>query len=218
MKAKAATRARLDVEMTRRGLAESRERAQRLILAGLVRVNSRPADKPDLKVDAATAIAVLPTREYASRGAYKLLAALDHFALDVGYGQIAESLRNDPRVTVMDRTNIRLVTAEAMPYRPDLVVIDTSFISLKLVLPAVIGLVATPADIIALVKPQFEVGKGNVGKGGVVRDDSLRRRALAEVLEFAVSIGLEVTGSIESPITGPAGNREFLALMRWSKG
>ncbi|MGD0074866.1 MAG: TlyA family RNA methyltransferase [Candidatus Binataceae bacterium] len=249
MKAKGAARGRLDVEMARRGLAESRERAQRLILAGRVRVNSRPAAKPDLRVDAATDIAVIPTQEYASRGAYKLLAALDHFAvqvegrsaldvgassggftdvmlrrgaahviaLDVGYGQLAHRLRDDPRVTVMERTNIRSVTIEDLPYRPDLAVIDTSFISLRLVLPAVIGLVATPADIVALVKPQFEVGKGSVGKGGVVRDEALRLRALAEVLGFAAGIGLEVVGSIESPITGPAGNREFLAVMRLAK-
>ena len=249
MKAKGAARARLDVEMARRGLAESRERAQRLILAGRVRVNSRPAAKPDLRVDAAAEIAVMPTQEYASRGAYKLLAALDHFgievagrraldvgassggftdvllkrgaahviALDVGYGQLAQRLRDDPRVTVMERTNIRSVAVEDLRYRPDLVVIDTSFISLRLVLPAVVGLAATPADIVALVKPQFEVGKGSVGKGGVVRDESLRRRALAEVLGFAAGIGLGVAGSIESPLTGPAGNHEFLALMRWAK-
>jgi len=249
MKAKGATRARLDVEMARRGLAESRERAQRLIMAGRVRVNSRPAAKPDLRVDAAAEIAVIPTREYASRGAYKLLAALDHFgievegrlaldvgastggftdvllqrgaarviALDVGYGQLAQRLRDDRRVSVMERTNIRSVTAEALPYRPNLVVIDTSFISLRLVLPAVVGLTAMPADIVALIKPQFEAGKDKVGKGGVVRDESILRQALADVLGFAAGIGLEVAGWIESPLRGPAGNREFLALMRWSK-
>lgn len=233
--------------MARRGLAESRERAQRLILAGRVRVNSRPAAKPDLKVDAATEIAVMTTRDYASRGAYKLMAALDHFgieiagrraldvgassggfsdvilqrgaahviALDVGYGQLAQRLRDDPRVTVMERTNVRTVAADDLPYRADLVVIDTSFISLRMVLPAVIGLVASPAEIIALVKPQFEVGKGSVGKGGVVRDEALRRQALTEVLSFAAEIGLTNAGAIESPLKGPAGNHEFLALMRW---
>jgi len=241
-------RSRLDVEMTRRGLAESRESAQRLIMAGRVRVNSRPAAKPDLKVDTAVPIAIIPgAHEYASRGAYKLIAALDHFgltvtgrraldvgasnggftdvllrrgaaaviALDVGYGQLAEHLRVDPRVRVMDRTNIRHVAPPDLPYLPELVVIDTSFISLRLVLPAVLTLVTRPAEIIALVKPQFEVGKGKVGKGGVVRDDSLRTAALREVLEDAARLGLDCSGSLESPITGAAGNREYLALFRW---
>jgi len=240
-------RSRLDVEMTRRGLAESREIAQRLIMAGRVRVNSRPAAKPDLKVDPATEIAVVPSgSEFASRGAHKLIAALDHFrvnvegrhaldvgastggftdvllrrgaahviALDVGYGQLAERLRRDPRVTVIDRTNIRHVKGEILPFRPDLVVVDTSFISLRLVLPAVVALVARPAEIIALVKPQFEVGKGKVGRGGIVRDEVLRAQVLAEVLGFAAAIGLEVVGSIESPITGASGNREYLAMFR----
>jgi 23S rRNA (cytidine1920-2'-O)/16S rRNA (cytidine1409-2'-O)-methyltransferase len=241
-------RSRLDVEMTRRGLAESREAAQRLIMAGRVRVNSRPAAKPDLKVDAAIPIAVIPgAHEYASRGAYKLLAALDHFgvlvagrraldvgasnggftdvllqrgvaaiiALDVGYGQLAEHLRVDPRVSVMDRVNIRHVAPTDLPYQPELVVIDTSFISLKLILPAVLTLVARPAEIIALVKPQFEVGKGKVGKGGVVRDDGLRAAALRGVLKDAAGLGLDCAGSLESPITGAAGNREYLALFKW---
>lgn len=233
--------------MTRRGLADSRESAQRLIMAGRVRVNSRPAAKPDLKVDLATEIAVVgSTSEYASRGAYKLIAALDHFdvkvegrhaldvgastggftdvllrrgaahviALDVGYGQLADRLRRDPRVTVIDRTNIRYVKVEDLPYRPDLVVIDTSFISLRLVLPAAVALAARDAEIIALVKPQFEVGKGKVGRRGIVREEALRAQTLANVLEFAAAIGLEVVGSIESPIAGASGNREFLALFR----
>ncbi len=241
------TRARLDLEMARRGLAESRERAQRLIMAGLVRVNSRPAGKPDLKIDPAAEIEVARGQpEYASRGAYKLLAALDHFAvavegrraldigastggftdvliargaahvvaLDVGYGQLAARLRNDPRVTVLDRTNIRFVEPGDLPYRPELIVIDTSFISLRLVLPAAIGIAARPAEIIALVKPQFEVGKGSVGKGGVVRDETARKQALESILRFAGRIGLEIVGAIESPLKGPAGNREFLAMMR----
>ena len=240
-------RQRLDVEMARRGLAESREMAQRLIMAGRVRVNSRPAAKPGLKVDAAADIAVVGSdAQYASRGAYKLAAALDHFgievqgrlaldvgastggftdlllqrgaahviALDVGYGQLAERLRIDARVTVIDRTNIRFVTPEQLPYRPSLVTIDASFISLKLVLPAVIQLMAGRGEIIALVKPQFEVGKGKVGKGGVVRDEALRAQALAEIIDFAVGIGLEAVGAIESPLAGAAGNREYLALLR----
>jgi 23S rRNA (cytidine1920-2'-O)/16S rRNA (cytidine1409-2'-O)-methyltransferase len=240
-------RSRLDVEMARRGLAESRESARRLVMAGRVRVNSRPADKPDLRVDADTPIEVIATdREYASRGAYKLIGALDHFhvnvegklaldvgastggftdvllargaksviALDVGYGQIAARLRNDPRVIVLDRTNIRQVTPGALPYRPELVTIDVSFISLKLVLPAVLALLGIGAEIIALIKPQFEVGKGKVGKGGIVRDDNLRRETVDAILEFARKIGLEVAGVIESPIEGAEGNREFLALLR----
>jgi 23S rRNA (cytidine1920-2'-O)/16S rRNA (cytidine1409-2'-O)-methyltransferase len=240
-------RSRLDLEMARRGLATSREAALRLIMAGRVRVNSRPAAKPDLKVDEQAAIAVVGAQtEYASRGAYKLLAALEHFtltvagrraldvgastggftdvllrhgavhviALDVGYGQLAERLRRDPRVTVIDRTNIRHVTADDLPYRPDLVVIDASFISLRTILPAVAAIVAPGAEIVALVKPQFEVGKGKVGKGGVVRDDALRDAALAGVIEFAATIGLTAVGALESPITGAAGNRELLALFR----
>lgn len=244
-----AMRSRLDVEMTRRGLAESRESAQRLIMAGRVRVNSRPAAKPDLKVAAETAIAVIQGGpEYASRGGLKLAAALSHFALevtgmhaldvgastggftdvllragaahvialDVGYGQLADRLRRDPRVTVIDRTNIRYVEATALPYRPDLVVIDTSFISLKLVLPAVIRLAASPATIIALVKPQFEVGKGMTGKGGVVRDAGARATALRGVIEFAAALGLDTIGDLEAPIKGAAGNQEYLALFRWN--
>jgi 23S rRNA (cytidine1920-2'-O)/16S rRNA (cytidine1409-2'-O)-methyltransferase len=240
-------RTRLDLEMTRRGLAESREGAQRLIMAGKVRVNSRPASKADLKVDEETAIAVVgAASEYASRGGYKLAEAIDHFhvevagrraldvgastggftdlllqrgaasviALDVGYGQLAEKLRRDSRVIVTDRTNIRNVAPADLPYAPDLIVIDTSFISLRIVLPAVIAIAATEAEIVALVKPQFEVGKGKVGKGGIVRDAALRTEAVESILEFARAAGLEVVGSIESPIHGAAGNIEYLTLLR----
>jgi 23S rRNA (cytidine1920-2'-O)/16S rRNA (cytidine1409-2'-O)-methyltransferase len=240
-------RSRLDVEMARRGLADSRESARRLVMAGRVRVNSRPADKPDLRVDADTPIEVIAAgREYASRGAYKLIGALDHFgvsiegkraldvgastggftdvllthgaknviALDVGYGQLAARLRNDERVIVRDRTNIRHVMSDELPYRPELVTIDVSFISLRLVLPAVLALLDTPAEIIALIKPQFEVGKGKVGKGGIVRDDNLRRETVEGILAFARGLGLDVAGAIESPIEGAEGNREYLALMR----
>jgi 23S rRNA (cytidine1920-2'-O)/16S rRNA (cytidine1409-2'-O)-methyltransferase len=241
-------RSRLDLEMTRRGLAESRESAQRLIMAGRVRVNSRPAEKSDLKVDEKIEIEVIGnSNDYASRGGHKIAAALDRFpvivsgrdaldvgastggftdvllqrgaasvvTLDVGYGQLAERLRQDPRVIVMDRTNIRHVAPADLPYAPNLVVIDVSFISLKLVLPAVVAIAAVRADIVALVKPQFEVGKGKVGKGGIVRDDVLRAQALDEVVAFAQSIGLEAGETIESPITGAAGNREYLVHFRW---
>jgi 23S rRNA (cytidine1920-2'-O)/16S rRNA (cytidine1409-2'-O)-methyltransferase len=245
---KIAMRLRLDVEMTRRGLANSREVAQRLIMAGRVRVNSRPAAKPDLKVAEEANIDVVGSGpEYASRGGLKLAAALSHFAidvtakhaldvgastggftdvllrsgaahvvaLDVGYGQLADSLRRDSRVTVIDRTNIRHVEPDALPYRPELVTIDVSFISLKLVLPAVIRLAALPATIIALVKPQFEVGKGMVGKGGIVRDPNARSGAVQNVLDFAATLQLTSAGLIESPIKGAAGNQEYLTMLSW---
>jgi 23S rRNA (cytidine1920-2'-O)/16S rRNA (cytidine1409-2'-O)-methyltransferase len=240
-------RTRLDVEIARRGLAESRELARRLVMEGRVRVNSRPAAKPDLKVDSQTEIQVLPGGpEYASRGGHKLAAALDRFqvsvegrraldvgastggftdvllrrgassviALDVGYGQIADRIRHDRRVIVMDRTNIRHVMPGDLPYEPDLVVIDTSFISLRLVIPAALKVCAPSVEIIALVKPQFEVGKGKVGKGGVVRDEALRNEALERILEFARAAGLEIGGTMESPLRGPAGNVEYLILIR----
>ncbi len=242
-----ATRRRLDLEMARRGLAASREGAQRLIMAGRVRVDSRPALKADQSVDERSAILLVGgDPEYASRGGLKLAAALDHFrlepagrraldvgastggftdvllrrgaahviALDVGYGQIADRLRRDPRVTVLDRTNIRLVEAAQMPYAPEIVTIDVSFISLRLVLPAVLAISAPSVEIVALIKPQFEAGKGKVGKGGVVRDDAERERAVEEVLRFAAGLGLAVEGAIASPIRGAAGNQEFLAWMR----
>ncbi len=240
------TRSRLDLEMVRRGLASSREAAQRLIMAGRVRVNSQPAAKPDLRVGVDFEIVVLAgAPEYASRGAQKLIAALDHFgvrvegrraldvgastggftdvmlkrgaahviALDVGYGQLVERLRVDSRVTVLDRTNIRRATPDDLPYAPDLVTIDTSFISLKLVLPAALALAAPKADVIALIKPQFEVGKGKVGKGGIVRDAALRTAAVEEIIAFARALGLGVEEPLESPIAGAKGNREYLAAM-----
>ncbi|HUO05028.1 MAG TPA: TlyA family RNA methyltransferase [Candidatus Binataceae bacterium] len=240
---------RLDAEMARRGLAESRESAQRLIMAGRVRIGTLTARKPDMKVTAETELTVIPGGpEYASRGAYKLIAALDHFgidptdrlamdvgastggftdvllrrgakrviAIDVGYGQLVMRLRNDPRVTVLDRMNIRLATPADMPHVPDLVTIDTSFISLRLVIPAVLTLAAPRAEIVALIKPQFEVGRRKVGKGGIVRKESHRQEAVAGVVAFAESIGLECIGTIESPIAGAAGNREYLALMKHS--
>ena len=238
---------RLDAEIAQRGLALSREAARRLIMTGRVRVNSRPAAKPDLRVDQNAHILVVGNDlEYASRGAYKLIAALDHFlvdpcgryaldvgastggftdvllrrgaahviALDVGYGQLAERLRTDRRVTIIDRTNIRFVHPADLPYTPDLIVVDTSFISLKLVLPPIIALAKPPADIIVLIKPQFEVGKGMVGKGGIVRDPELHQRVIKEILQYARGLSLETAMAIESPITGSSGNREFLARFR----
>jgi 23S rRNA (cytidine1920-2'-O)/16S rRNA (cytidine1409-2'-O)-methyltransferase len=240
-------RARLDVEIVRRGLAHSREQARRLVLAGRVRVDSRPAAKPDLAVDPTSRIEVFQTADaYASRAAYKLLAALEHFAidptgrlaldigassggftdvllrrgaasviaLDVGYGQLAMHLRRNPRVVVRERINIRYVGPADLPFVPDLVTIDVSFISLTLVLPAVLRLMGRPGEIIALIKPQFEVGKGKVGKGGVVREPELRIEARDSVLSFARTVGLQVVGAIDSPLAGAKGNREFLTLMR----
>jgi 23S rRNA (cytidine1920-2'-O)/16S rRNA (cytidine1409-2'-O)-methyltransferase len=137
------------------------------------------------------------------------------YAIDVGYGQLAWSLRNDPRVVLLERENIRSLDPARIDEPADLAVIDVSFISLTLVLPKVAALLATPADIVALIKPQFEVGKGEVGKGGVVRDPAKRLAAVDKIVGFAREIGLVVTGApVESPILGPAGNVEFLLHAR----
>jgi 23S rRNA (cytidine1920-2'-O)/16S rRNA (cytidine1409-2'-O)-methyltransferase len=135
------------------------------------------------------------------------------YDVDVGYGQLAWRLRQDPRVIVLERTNIRHLPREAIPEEVDLSVVDVSFISLKLVLPKVISFLRPGGTILALIKPQFEVGKGQVGKGGVVRDPNLQLQAVSEIQDFAQSIGLMVVGVLPSPILGPKGNQEYLLYL-----
>jgi 23S rRNA (cytidine1920-2'-O)/16S rRNA (cytidine1409-2'-O)-methyltransferase len=237
-----------------RGLAESRARAQALVLAGAVVAGEARVEKPGQLVDPDAPVRLkegsAPQR-YASRGALKLERALDAFpvdprgvvcadlgastggftdlllqrgaarvhAVDVGYGQLHARLRADPRVVVHDRVNARFLGAGALGEDVDLVVADLSFISLRLVLPAVKALLGPGGRAVLLVKPQFEVGKGEVGKGGVVRDEAKRREALASVEAAARALGFEVLGHAESPIPGPAGNREWLlALARRGQG
>ncbi len=235
-------RQRVDRLLVERGLAESRERAQRLIMSGNVRIGDRVIDKPGTLIARDSDVSVTGSDlPFVSRGGLKLEGALRHWpinvtgrvvldvgastggftdcllqhgakcviAVDVGYGQLDWRLRSDPRVVLLERTNIRFLRAEQLLHVPDLAVIDVSFISLRLVLPRVAELVASDADILALVKPQFEVGKGKVGKGGVVRDPAQRQEAVDKVAACAVEIGLEVRDSVESPILGPKGNQEF---------
>ena len=138
------------------------------------------------------------------------------YALDVGYGQLAWSLRTDPRVVVLERTNVRHVAPETFPEPMDLVTVDASFISLKKVVPALVPLLRDGGDLVCLIKPQFEVGKGRVGKGGVVRDPALHREVVAGVEAFVRSLNLEVSGTSESPLEGPSGNNEFFLHARTS--
>jgi 23S rRNA (cytidine1920-2'-O)/16S rRNA (cytidine1409-2'-O)-methyltransferase len=136
--------------------------------------------------------------------------AREIFAIDVGYGQLDWKLRNDPRVRVFEKTNIRYLEVSALPRRADLATVDVSFISLKLVLPAVIRLLVSAGEIIALIKPQFEVGKGKVGKGGVVRAPAEHLRVIEAIEEAAAALGFQARGIVESPLVGPKGNKEFL--------
>jgi 23S rRNA (cytidine1920-2'-O)/16S rRNA (cytidine1409-2'-O)-methyltransferase len=243
-------RTRLDQLLVERGLAESRSKAQALIMAGAVLVKDRPAEKPGAQVRTDAPVRLregAAPQKYVSRGGLKLEAALDRFgimvsgracadlgastggftdcllqrgaarvhAVDVGYGQLHPKLRADPRVAVHERVNARHIGADLLGgERVDLVTMDLSFISLRLVLPAAKALLKAGGEIVALVKPQFEVGKGEVGKGGVVRDPALRARAMREVAEAARALGLGVVGEMESPVLGPAGNVEFLLYLR----
>jgi 23S rRNA (cytidine1920-2'-O)/16S rRNA (cytidine1409-2'-O)-methyltransferase len=235
---------RLDDLLVTRGLVETRAQAQRLILAGEVMVNDAPAGKPGSQVSDDAQVALKAGLRYVSRGGLKLEAALDEFALrpegwvcadigastggfsdcllqrgaariyalDVGYGQLAWTLRQDPRVISMERVNVRYL--EGLPEPVRLATIDVSFISLELVLPRVVALLEPDGHIIALVKPQFEVGKGQVGKGGVVRELRLHREVLEKRMHAAAALGLAPAGLLRSPITGPAGNVEFLVWFR----
>jgi 23S rRNA (cytidine1920-2'-O)/16S rRNA (cytidine1409-2'-O)-methyltransferase len=240
---------RVDVLLVEKGLAESRAKAQALVMAGAVVAGDQRVDKPGQLLDAGIALRVkedAAPRKYVSRGALKLEKALGVFpvdpagkvcadlgastggftdlllqrgaakvyAVDVGYGQLHPRLRSDPRVVVRERENARFLTAAALGEEVQLVTGDLSFISLRLVLPAVKDLLVPGGDAVLLVKPQFEVGKGEVGKGGVVRDDAKRRAALEAVKAAARALGFEVVGEAESPIEGPAGNRELLLGLR----
>lgn len=244
-------RARVDVELVRRGLARSRQQAAELIGAGRVSINGIPAAKP------ATAVAVTANltvagaeRSWVSRGAHKLLGALDAFgisvearrcldagastggftevlldrgaaqviAVDVGYGQLAWSLRTDSRVTVVERTNVRDLSAASIGGPVELVVADLSFISLTTVLPALIACAAPNADIVPMVKPQFEVGREQVGAGGVVRDPALRAAAVLAVACRAEELGWRTAGVAASPLPGPSGNVEYFLHLRSTPG
>ena len=239
-------KARLDLLLVERGLAETRQQAQRLVLAGQVSVDGQPADKPGSLVSVTAQVKIKEGLPYVSRGGLKLAAALDAFrldvtgwvaadvgastggftdcllqrgaarvyAIDVGYGQLAWKLQQDRRVVVMDRTNARYL--KSLPEAVDLVTIDVSFISLKLIVPAAIGWLRPGGSIVALIKPQFEAGRDRVGRGGVVRDPSLHRAILHDLIDWAAAQGIGLQGLIRSPVIGPAGNVEFLA--HWVPG
>jgi 23S rRNA (cytidine1920-2'-O)/16S rRNA (cytidine1409-2'-O)-methyltransferase len=226
---------RLDVLLVERGLAESRAQAQALVLAGLV----PGYDKPGHQVSEDAQLAVERPPRFVSRGGEKLSNALAQLEIeldgrdaidlgastggftdcllqggvgrvvcvDVGYGQLHPKLRNDPRVTVLERTNARELTE--LPFRPDLLVCDVSFISVRLALPPVVPLLEPGYDALVLVKPQFEAGREEVGKGGVVRDPDVHRRVVREVVEAALGWGATAVGVVDSGLPGPKGNREF---------
>jgi 23S rRNA (cytidine1920-2'-O)/16S rRNA (cytidine1409-2'-O)-methyltransferase len=232
---------RLDQLVVERGLAESRERAQALILAGHVTVNGQKSSKPGHSIADDARIEVAERMPYVSRGGYKLAAALDHFAIDpkgwmcldvgastggftdcllqrgaksvwaidVGHGQFDWTLRNDPRVVVKEGVNARYLDPADYPVRFDLAVCDASFISTTMLIPAIAPLLVAPRRMIVLVKPQFEVGRGDIGKGGIVRDPTLHEAACARVRNAIEALGLN-SGIIPSPILGTEGNREFL--------
>lgn len=240
-------RARVDAELVRRGLARSRQQAAELIGAGRVLIDGIPAVKPATAVAVSASLTVAGAqRGWVSRGAHKLIGALDAFAIrvegrgcldagastggftevlldrgaarvvavDVGYGQLAWSLRTDPRVRVLERTNVRNLSPEAVDGPAELIVADLSFISLATVLPALIGCAAPDADIVPLVKPQFEVGRHQVGAGGVVADPALRAAAVLAVAHRAEQLAWHPVGVVASPLPGPSGNVEYFLHLR----
>lgn len=246
MKAK---KERIDVLLVERGLAETREKAKRAVMAGLVYSNEERLDKPGEKIPADAPLQVkgnvLP---YVSRGGLKLEKALKEFtldikgkimldigsstggftdcalqngvkrsyALDVGYNQLAWKLRQDERVIVMERTNFRYVKPEDLQAGlPEFATIDVSFISLSLILPVLKTLLVPGSDTVALVKPQFEAGKEQVGKKGIVREPAIHKEVIEKVISLALELGYDVKNLAFSPITGGDGNIEFLLHLTW---
>jgi 23S rRNA (cytidine1920-2'-O)/16S rRNA (cytidine1409-2'-O)-methyltransferase len=242
---------RLDLLLVQRGLAPSRERAQSLIMAGVVLVDGQPAQKAGAQIQDDAEITVRQAdHPYVGRGGVKLAHALDVFgivvggrealdvgastggftdvllqrgaarvvAYDVGHGQLDWRLRNDPRVVVIERANARTLRLEELPGPVDLVTIDVSFISLRHIFPGIPSVLRPAADIVALVKPQFEAGRGEVGKKGVVRDPDVQARVVHEASQSAAEVGLVRVAMTESPITGDTGNREFFLHLREASG
>lgn len=242
-------RTRLDAELVRRGLARSREHASQLIADGRVTVRGTVAGKPATAVETDAPVVVRDLADepdWASRGAHKLVGALEKFpvavdgrrcldagastggftdvllsrgarevvAADVGRGLLVWRLQTDDRVVVLDKTNVRALTPEQTGGPVDLVVADLSFISLRLVLPALLSCTTEDADLLPMVKPQFEVGKERLGSGGVVRDPALRAEAVLDVLKAAGELGLRPHGVVASPLPGPSGNVEYFAWLR----
>jgi 23S rRNA (cytidine1920-2'-O)/16S rRNA (cytidine1409-2'-O)-methyltransferase len=244
------TRERIDKLLVDRGLAESRTKAQAMVMAGVVLVDEQRVEKPSQQFDSNSTIRVKggddPTNRYVGRGGLKLEAALREFrldvsgltcldvgastggftdcllqhgakkvvALDVGHNQIDWRLRNDPQVEVREGINARYLKPEDFAQKFDVAVMDVSFISATKVLPAVVPLLVERGSVVTLIKPQFEVGRGEVGGGGVVRDPGKRTRAVEQVNDAARALGLEVVNVIESPIHGAEGNVEYLALYK----
>jgi 23S rRNA (cytidine1920-2'-O)/16S rRNA (cytidine1409-2'-O)-methyltransferase len=240
-------RERIDKLLVERGLAESRTKAQAMVMAGVVLVNEQRVEKPSEQFTSNSDIRIKhaddPTARYVGRGGLKLEAALNKFqldvrgavcldvgastggftdcllqngaakvfAIDVGHNQIDWRLRNDSRVEVREGVNARYLKPEDFPVTFDLIVIDVSFISVTKILPAVVPLLKPDASLVVLIKPQFEVGRSEVGSGGIVRDEQKRLEAVENVNEFAATLGLQNQGTIESPITGAEGNVEYLA-------
>ncbi len=242
------SRMRLDQLLVERKLAESREKAQRLIRAGEVLVNGHPQTKPGHEFDPEIEITVKASMPFVGRGGQKLEAAFSAFgidvrgrvcldigastggftdcllqhgaqrvyAIDVGAGQLHWQLRNDPRVIVMEKVNARYLKPGDLAERADFAVVDVSFISLTKILPAVTALLQPCAELVTLIKPQFEAGREKVQRGGVVRDEAVRAEVVAAVKQFGTgTLDLEWMGVCASPIRGPAGNVEFLAW--WKK-
>lgn len=238
---------RLDVLIFERNLVSSREKARAMIMAGEVLVDGYRIDKPGTQIHKTAEITLIGKPRFVSRGGEKLAHALGTFgidvtdyicadvgastggftdcllqngaakvyAIDVGYGQLDYNLRQDDRVVVFDRTNARYL--EKLPDPINIVTIDASFISLKLLLPVVKNWLLSEATIISLIKPQFEAGKKDVSKGGVVRDSGIHIRVLTEVLNFAIKSSFSLKGLTKSPLKGPAGNIEFLAWLQYGK-
>lgn len=238
---------RVDRLIVERGLAESRQKAAAILMAGQVIVDGARIEKPGKLVPIDCEIDVRRSRSgFVSRGGEKLSAALAHFnldvqgkvcmdigastggftdcllahgarlvyAVDVGYGQLAGPLRDRPDVVVLERTNIRYLKIERLDEIPSVATIDVSFISLRLVLPRARELLSDDADVVALIKPQFEVGKGKVGKGGIVKDPTLHRSVLEEIVGFSVQMGLLPLGVFPSPLAGARGNQEYFLHAR----
>ena len=244
----AKTKERLDKLLVLRGLAPTRAKGQALILAGEVFVNGERVDKAGTAVSTTAEIELKTPMPYVGRGGFKLAGALAQFelpvngrtcadvgactggftdvllqqgaarvyAIDVGYGQLDWKLRQDERVVVMERTNARYL--ESLPESVSFVCIDVSFISLRLILPAVRQWLTSAADVVALIKPQFEAGPDQVGKGGIVKDTAVHQQVLQEILTWSREHGFVPCGLMRSPVTGTDGNVEFLVWLRVGKG